>query len=235
MKNLKNKKGLGALVAVLALALVGALGTYAWITKDAELTNSFTTSDGILPPTTDPDDPNNPAPTDSTKINGNLTETKWDKDNAKLTANATIAKNPNVGLGKGSEDSYIFLNVTNNTTTEATNTTSRPYFVIDATKWAPVSNYTSSVSGVDNGYYSGLFVYTGGTGTDPVELTASTTADVWTGELFSQVVVPSTAVKSEFSTSPQIVVKAYLAASENSSETATGAKDNAITFFGLNS
>lgn len=75
----KKKKRYGIVAALLLLVLAAGVGTYAWLTAQSSLTNNFTTA-GINKPTTDPDKPGQPIPTDPDKVNGNLTETKWVKD-----------------------------------------------------------------------------------------------------------------------------------------------------------
>lgn len=87
-----NKKTIAIVAAVACLALAAALGTYAWLTSTGKLTNNFTTA-GINQPTTDPDNPNNPIPTDENKVNGNLTETKWE-NNSKLAPGTSVPKTP---------------------------------------------------------------------------------------------------------------------------------------------
>ena len=51
----------------------------------------------------------------------------------------------------------MFVEVENNL-----DKTGDSYFVLNTAQWAPVEGHTVSMSGVNNGYKSGLFVYTGG-------------------------------------------------------------------------
>lgn len=103
----KKKKRYGIVAALLLLALAAGVGTYAWLTAQSGLTNNFTTA-GIKKPTTNPDNPDQPIPDDNTKVNGNLTETNWVAD-SKLAPGVSVPKNPNVGIGKGSENAYVYV------------------------------------------------------------------------------------------------------------------------------
>ena len=119
-----------------------------------------------------------------------MTETKWKADNAKLTPGATIEKNPNVGIGAKSEDSYVFVYVKNALVNDKTDP-STPYFTLN-NGWSAVAGEITT-NGTDGHYTGGLFMYTFGTDTTtPALLKASATEDVYTGELFSNVVVPGT-------------------------------------------
>ena len=115
-----SKKRTAILAAVLCLALSAAgLGTYAWLTAQSSLTNTFTL--GSINTRTDASpisQPDQPGGGDW-DVTGNLIETKW-IDNSKLTPGASIAKNPNVGLGKGSDNSYVFVYVKNALVTAGT-------------------------------------------------------------------------------------------------------------------
>ncbi len=235
MEQTHSKKKTIAIVAVVAcLALAAALGTYAWLTAQGSLTNNFTTA-GINNPTTDPDDPSQPLPTDKTKVDGNLTETKW-TDNAKLVPGESVNKNPNVGLGKGSENAYVYVYVKNETASGTASDANTTYFTIDTTKWAAVDGQTTSVTvaGEPTHYLGGLFVYTGAAdSTDAGILTASADKDVWTGELFSKVTTPVTANTSDFAKPAQMLVNSYVyaaknGATENEAGSAAAARTGAI-------
>ncbi len=200
MEKTKNqKKRFAVIAAVLCLALAAGLGTYAWLTAQSQLTNSFTVGK-INDPTTNPDEPGQPLPTDKSKVDGNLTETNWDAAHAKLTPGATIAKNPNVGLGKGSDNAYVFVYVKNALVKDSAKAADTPYFTIN-NDWTAVTDMAKT-TGTDGQYISGLFMYTKGqtqTG-EPGLVTAKADADVYTGELFSNVVVPSTLTKEMVNT-----------------------------------
>lgn len=185
-----SKKRTAIVAAVLCLALAAGLGTYAWLTAQSSLTNTFTVGSINNPDhKPDPTDPTKPDP-DGAKPAGNLTETKWNADTAKLTPGATIEKNPNVGIGAKSEDSYVFVYVKNALVNDKTDP-STPYFTLN-NGWSAVAGETTT-NGTDGHYTGGLFMYTFGTDTTtPALLKASATEDVYTGELFSNVVVPGT-------------------------------------------
>ena len=68
---------------------------------------------------------------------------------------------------------------------------STPYFTLN-NGWSAVAGETTT-NGTDGHYTGGLFMYTFGTDTTtPALLKASATEDVYTGELFNNVVVPGT-------------------------------------------
>lgn len=221
-----NKKTIAIVAAVACLALAAALGTYAWLTSTGKLTNNFTTA-GINQPTTDPDNPNKPIPTDEKKVNGNLTETKWE-NNSKLAPGTSVPKNPNVGLGKGSENAYVFVAVTNRTAsaTAPTDNTHTTYFTLE-NGWLPVpmsqdsdgaQSPISVTVDTNTHYIGGLFMYVGGDNAqavNPVALAADANKDVWTGELFKQVTTPATTASSDFAASPSIDVNYYISAADD--------------------
>lgn len=126
----KRKKRYGIIAALLLLVLAAGVGTYAWLTAQSSLTNNFTTA-GINKPATDPDHPNQPLPDDNNKVNGNLTETKWVKD-SKLAPGVSVPKNPNVGIGKGSEDAYVYVFVNNKTASAGADHSKTTYFTINS-------------------------------------------------------------------------------------------------------
>ena len=86
-----NKKTIAIVAAVACLALAAALGTYAWLTSQSSLTNTFTVG-SINTPDKQPDgnDPEKPG-SDDWKVKGNLIETKW-VDKSKLVPGASIAQ-----------------------------------------------------------------------------------------------------------------------------------------------
>lgn len=207
----KKRTGLlAALVLVLCVALAG--GVFAWYSVTAQRTNTFATGNITVPEKKpDPTTPDKPGKEDTT-FSGNIQETNW-VDNSKIAANSTVAKNPNIGVGEGSDDSYVFVKVDNKL---GENT----YFTL-GDKWAPVSDdqvtkYTGTDAG-DKTYVSGIFVYTGGEAQAKV-LTSSDTADVYTGELFSEIKANGsfTGVTDDTKT---IVIKAYFGAKSNTTET----------------
>ena len=79
-----SKKRTAIVAAVLCLALAAGLGTYAWLTAQSSLTNTFTVGSINNPDhKPDPTNPDQPGGGDW-DVTGNLIETKW-IDNSKLT------------------------------------------------------------------------------------------------------------------------------------------------------
>lgn len=208
----KKKKRYGIVAALLLLVLAAGVGTYAWLTAQSGLTNNFTTA-GINKPTTDPDHPSQPLPDDNTKVNGNLTETKWVKD-SKLAPGVSVAKNPNVGIGKGSEDAYVYVFVNNKTAPTGTDDSKTTYFTINA-GWKAVD--ATTVAGEPTHYLGGLFVYVG-EGTEATPLAASKNEDKWTGELFSQVTTPKGTEQKDFANPATMDVNCFIYAADNTAE-----------------
>lgn len=219
---MQNKKKRNVLIGALAVLLVAFAvgGTIAWLTSESTLTNSFTVGKVNDPDNKpDPDDPDNPGNDpldpdgeDKKKLDGNLYESKW-VDGSKLYPSGTIDKNPNVGIGKESEDSYVFLYVDSNTL-NTDDAAYMPYFTLNS-NWAAVSGSSaqSTAQGVSNAYVSGLFMYSGN-GMDPSILAGSDTTDSWTGEAFSTVTVPAGTTAEMFAETPNITVYSYVYAAE---------------------
>lgn len=226
MEKAKNQKKRTALVAaVLCLALAAGLGTYAWLTAQSSVTNTFTMGSINTPDKQpDPDHPDQPGD-GNWDVTGNLIETNWVPD-SKLTPGATIAKNPNVGLGAGSEDSYVFVYVKNALVVPGTANANTPYFTVKS-GWTAVD---ANVVG-NNRYTGGLFMYTKSSATPsttPGLLSASKTDDVFTGELFDSVVVPETLTKAMVNgASPTMTVSCYIFAADQA-DGSTDAAANAL-------
>lgn len=187
-KNTK-KKSLGIALLVACLLLVAIGGTIAWLTAQSELTNRFTV--GKINPI-DPDepgpDPDEPIDPDPTKLNANLYEPNWE-DGSQLTPDATIPKDPYVGVGAGSEKAYVYVYVTNSMVNNE-----HVYFTINE-GWEPVTDCVETVTGDTTKYISGLFKYTAGLdGT-----TATATENIWTSNpLFTNVIVSDEAEDVDF-------------------------------------
>lgn len=216
----KRKKRYGIVAALLLLVLAAGVGTYAWLTAQSSLTNNFTTA-GINKPTTEPNHPDQPLPDDNTKVNGNLTETKWVKD-SKLAPGVSVAKNPNVGIGKGSEDAYVYVFVNNKTASAGTAKSKTTYFTINH-GWKAVD--ADTVDGEPTHYLGGLFVYVG-EGAEATPLIASETEDKWTGELFSQVTTPKETEQKDFANPATMEVNCFIYAADNTTE---GSSASALT------
>lgn len=221
VKRRKRRVVLVALAACLVVAGIG--GTLAWFSAQSQLTNTFTVGK-IDQPTTEPGNPETPIPdADKTdKLNGNLYEPHWVKDSA-IAPNASVAKDPYVGIGKDSEPAYTYVYVKNNLPTGA-------YFMIEQ-GWAAVDAKT--IAGQSAQYTGGLFAYTGkdtaGTGTadydggkglallEPTANTSGNKEDAWTTTpLFTHIETGDTydtsTINSTNSTNNDIKVYAYVAA-----------------------
>lgn len=208
----KKKKRYGIVAALLLLVLAAGVGTYAWLTAQSNLTNNFTTA-GINKPTTNPDHPDQPIPDDNAKVNGNLTETKW-VVNSKLAPGLSVPKNPNVGIGKESENAYVYVFVKNETASAGTADSKTTYFTIES-GWKAVK--ATAVTGEPTHYLGGLFVYVGN-GTEATPLIASKTKDSWTGELFSQVTTPKDTEQKDFANPATMKVNCFIYAADDTAE-----------------
>lgn len=216
----KKKKRYGIIAALLLLVLAAGVGTYAWLSAQSSLTNNFTTA-GINKPTTDPDNPGQQIPEDNTKVDGNLTETKW-VANSKLAPGVSVAKNPNVGIGKESENAYVYVFVKNETASTVATDSKTTYFTINH-GWKPVD--ATAVTGESTHYLGGLFVYVG-EGTEATPLIASKTEDKWTGELFSQVTTPKETEQKDFANPATMKVNCFIYAADGTTE---GSSASALT------
>ena len=221
----KKKKRYGIVAALLLLVLAAGVGTYAWLTATQSLENVFTV--GSFGPTDKKPNPTNPEkPGTDANVNGAyLFETKWVAD-SKIVPGATADKNPNVGIKKGSDDAYVFIYVKNamvNDTTAAANT---PYFTLN-NNWKPVEGQVTTSA--DGKYLSGLFMYAKDAVDGPAVLRAkNATTDVYTGELFSKVVFPSTLEGSMVATTPKMTVSAYIFGDDQKGEEATPAANAVV-------
>ena len=200
----RNKKTVAVIVFALLLAFLVTGGTIAWLTRTSTLSNTFTVG-SFTTPTTDPTDP-----TETISIDGNLYEPSWDEsEEHKLLPSATFDKDPYVGIGAGSEDAVVYVNVENNFSNKV-------YFTINS-GWTPVSGCTTA--GSESGTYtSGLFKYTAG-------LTGDEDDDVWTSTpLFSEIVVADDAEDTDFEVGAgndtEIVVSSFIHQAKDSSGTA---------------
>lgn len=214
----QKKKRTGLVIALVAcLALVGVAGVMAWYSSTSEITNNFVDG-GITGPGTDPSVPDKPLRPEVNpdsehnghhgQVNGNIVENLW-IENSKVTPGSSIPKNPNVGIGKDSDSCYVFVNVENNFTSGAHFTLNNGWKAVEATQY---NNQADEYTG-------GLFVYVGkdvpvNTGNAAI-LRASSTADSWTGEVFSKVKFDADA---QLGPNKTIKVSAYLVAASNKTE-----------------
>lgn len=225
----KKKKRYGIVAALLLLVLAAGVGTYAWLTATQSLHNEFTIGKFEAPENKpDPTNPEQPG----TEAGGGayLFETKWDSSaEHKMIPGSSMDKNPNVGIKKGSDDAFVFIYVKNAVVQNDTTYAKTPCFEL-GNNWKPVAGETQ-VNGSGK-YVSGLFMYAKDSESGPAKLGAkSATQDVYTGELFSQVMIPS-AMTSEDVVSgegakPEIVVSAFIFGADQS-DGSTSAADNAV-------
>lgn len=197
-----NKKSLIIIAAVCALLGCTVLGTVAWLTAADEVTNTFTIGN-INEPEVGPTNPENPDPDNpqtpdvfDPEVDGNIFEPYW-VEGSKLVPGYSISKDPYVGIGKKSEDCYVFVNVTNNFGENV-------YFTINS-GWTGVE--AEGVVMRDKTYYtSGLFKYN-------KTLEASSNDSTWTSTpLFSEVIVDDEATSDSLNavTDKEIKVACFL-------------------------
>lgn len=210
MEKTNNKKRYGVIALVLVALLAAGVGTWAWLSAQDTKVNEFTVGSISKPEVKpDPDQPNKPG-TDPTNpsVDGYLFETKWVKD-SKMIPDTDIKKNPNVGIGKDSDSSYVFIYVKNAIVkTNAENALAKtPYFEI-SNNWKPVDGQVTT--NAEGKYVSGLFMYTaGGTGV-PVQLSPTDGKAAYTGELFSTVHIPADMNSTDVVTNPAMTVSCYI-------------------------
>lgn len=216
----KKKKRYGIIAALLLLVLAAGVGTYAWLTATQTLNNVFTVG-SINTPEKKPD-PNQPDKPGQENNDGKayLFETKW-KDSSKIVPGSSTDKNPNVGIAKGSDDAYVFIYVKNAMVKDGTDLANTPYFSLNA-NWKAVDGRVATSA--DGKYLSGLFMYAKGATSGPAVLGAENAAeDVYTGELFSKVLFPSTLERSMVAENPKMTVSAYIFGADQKGEEATPA------------
>lgn len=179
-----------AVVAVLLVCIMALGGTIAWLTSTSTLDNKFTV--GMIKPV----DPNKPGPIpgkptipeedrtpEAGKLDGNLYEPSW-KQNSKLMPGISVAKDPYVGVGAGSEPSYVYVYVKNSMANN-----NHIYFKINA-GWEAVEAQQIDSAG---NYTGGLFKYTAG-----LDGSAQSNNTWTTQPLFSNVVVDNAAEAKDF-------------------------------------
>ena len=179
----KTKNVLTACVA-LALVACAVLGTIAYMTATSDKTNEFTVGK-FDNPTTDPDNPGQ-----AITVDGYILEKNWDAATEhKLVPGNTLDKDPRIGIGKGSEDAYVYAFVKNNMA--VSDTTSSDTVIRDGSVYFKLNSGWEFVA-VDGMNYKKLTVdgndyYTGGLFKYNTKLSAGT-ADAWTGTVFDTVV-----------------------------------------------
>lgn len=207
----KKKKRYGIIAALLLLVLAAGVGTYAWLSATDSKTNEFTVGSIDKPEVKpDPEQPNKPGtdPTDPS-VDGYLFETKW-TDNSKMIPDTDINKNPNVGIGKDSDKSYVFIYVKNAIVKDGEGALAKtPYFNLN-NGWKPVADDQVKTNGIDGQYVSGLFMYTADGTSTPAELTPADGKAAYTGELFSTVHIPAAMNNTDVVTNPAMKVSCYI-------------------------
>lgn len=219
MAQKKNRRN--AIIAALAVLVVALAvgGTIAWLTASSTVTNTFTV--GAFNPPTDDDndgDPDDP-PTDSgDDENGKLTGNIYEdfKDGSKANPGATVTKTPYVGLGKGSEDGYVYVYVQNKTLKDSDQDATKAAYFTLGEGWMAVAGQVDKYTGVGAGertYTGGLFVACG-SGSAPAILEASEDSDVWTAKVFQDVTFPDALTAEDFAEKPAMDVSCYIYAAE---------------------
>ncbi len=225
----KKKKRYGIVAALLLLVLAAGIGTYAWLSATQTKVNEFTVGSIDKPEVKpDPDHPDKPG-TDPTNpsVDGYLFETNW-TNKSKMIPDTDINKNPNVGIGKDSDSSYVFIYVKNAIVkTDATDALAKtPYFELNA-NWKPVAA-DQVTTNADGKYVSGLFMYTAGNTDTPAKLAPTPKTETaeakaaYTGELFSIVHIPAAMNSTDVVTDPAMKVSCYIFGADQ------GGADNAI-------
>lgn len=178
----KTKKSLLLLLLVIGVAATAALGTMAWLTATDQKANTFTVGH-VNEPTTDPIT-GDPLPDE--ELGGYIVEPTFDKTNNKLVPGGVYSKDPFVGVGAGSEESYVYVYVDNDF---YVNNNNDVYFEI-SDAWEPVASQTKAGSRAGT-YAAGLFKY-------KATLTPTAEADSWTSEpLFTAIMVDNATTLEE--------------------------------------
>lgn len=248
-KNNKKKFLIGALAVLLVAVAVG--GTIAWLTATDKATNTFTVG-SFQDPGKDPkpDDGGDEDKDESETVNvgGYLFETRWPLDEngetkegeePKLMPGVDTPKNPNVGIGAGSDNAYVFLYVENNSLKEGGDLASQaPYFTIEK-QWAPVTNDSEvkpTDSATEGAYVDGLFMYVEdntSSPANPVALAAPTAEGVtssYTGELFEDITMPNGVDTRVYKTSDgNIKVYAFIYGASAEAQEGDGSAAQALT------
>ena len=209
----KKKKRYGIVAALLLLVLAAGVGTYAWLSATDTKTNEFTVgSIGKPEVKPDPDHPDTPG-TDPTNpsVDGYLYETKWNENEEhKMVPGSSMDKNPNVGIGKDSDASYVFIYVKNAIVKDGEGALAKtPYFTLN-NNWKPVADDQVTTNGTGGQYVSGLFMYTAGDTGQPAQLTPADDKAAYTGELFSTVHIPAAMNSTDVVTDPAMTVSCYI-------------------------
>lgn len=175
----KRKNNKKKYLALLLALFVCAGGTMAWLTSESKLTNTFIVGQ-FTPIDKDDQGPTGDDGWDDNKdkdykLQGNLYEPNWEP-NQTIAPGSTVAKDPYVGIGPGSEDAYVYVMVKNEM--------KQVYFTIN-NEWQPVEN-NYSAGPESNTYTEGLFKYT-------PNLEGDESQNSWSTALFTEVKVSQNA------------------------------------------
>lgn len=213
MAQKKNRRN--AIIAALAVLVVALAvgGTIAWLTAQDALQNTFTVGnfqDTDREPKPDEEGDEDLDPSEEDNLGGYLFETEWEDGSHKLTVGVPEPKNPNVGVGMGSDKAYVFIYVKNNSLTqEFQNASAAPYFQIEK-QWKAVDGQAVASTADAGSYVSGLFVYTETAEQGQPAILDPTDRDVYTGELFETITMPNGVDTRLYKDNPNIEVYAFL-------------------------
>ncbi len=178
-----SKKRMTAIFIAMAVVLCMIGGTIAWMATQNRLVNQFTVGTFSEPATT-PYNPDIPIDTEdpdiAEKLDGHLYEPNWEPDSM-LFPDATVRKDPYVGMGTGSEDAYVYVKVANSFDENVGFTINSGWSAVEGQVETEVFEDGTTM------YKSGIFRYDGG-------IKGSVYEDSWTKTpLFSKVCVDSDA------------------------------------------
>lgn len=245
MAQQKNRRN--ALIAALAVLVVALAvgGTIAWLTAQDALSNTFTvgtfSEPDKEPETDDGGDEDENAGTN--EADGYLFETAWNVDGnpsgPTLTVGVPESKNPNVGIGEGSDEAYVFIYVKNNALVDGGDITANaPYFTIehqwDDVKWQGNSQAHESTNldpSVPSGaYVGGLFGYIGDNLGGELATLNAADADVYTGELFETITIPNGVDTRLYKQNGNIEVYAFIYAADDDEDAEINATREAVAW-----
>lgn len=186
-------KSIMTICLAVALVVAAVVGTIAYMTAQDSVENTFTVG-SFNKPSTNPDGTPNPD------LNAYIIEPTWVKD-SKLIPGDNVAKDPYVGIGKGSDSAYVYVYIKNETLKD----TGDKYVTFTLkTGWTAVDATTVTDSEGNTKYVSGLFKYN-------TVLTPDADKDAWTTTpIFEKVDVSKEATNDKFATSPKMTVYAYI-------------------------
>ena len=187
-------KSIMTICLAVALVVAAVVGTIAYMTATDSVENTFTVG-SFEKPTTDPTDPDK-----TISLDGYIYEPSW-VEKSKLVPGDNVAKDPYVGIGKGSDTAWVYVYIKNETL--ASSSDKYVTFTLK-TGWTAVDATTVTDSEGNTKYVSGLFKYN-------TVLTPDADKDAWTTTpIFEEVNVSKEATNDKFATSPKMTVYAYI-------------------------